>query len=200
MAGLPENLGLLRESFSRIRPWAAVAGLCAAVLLGFYSLEALQYWNAWNDVRTMTSDIERISSKLERGVPSSDTIPQDQELAQQRLEYLQGLFQYPDVARLIGIVSTTSWDTGIDLPAITSADPTLNEMDGMEYGVQVLGLTARGSLPDIYRFLATLHQRVRVVSTPNISLSNPSSAEAAAQIQMNFYISPKPIVEKDGAD
>jgi hypothetical protein len=200
MQNLPKNLTEVRVYLSRIRPWAAVAGLCAAVLLGFYTLQGIEYWEAWKQSRDMTVEIDRITSKLDRGVPNNERAVEDLALQQQRLEYLRSVFEYPDVARLMGIVSTTSWDTGVDLPSISAGDPLLKEVNGMEYRTQVLTLTARGPVRDMYRFLASLHEKVKVVSVPSISIANPSGDEASAQIQLIFYLSPQSISDKDGAD
>lgn len=200
MQNLPKNLTEVREYLSRIRPWAAVAALGAAVLLGFYTLQGMQYWEAWEQSRDMSAEIDRIERKLDRGVPNTGRAVQDLELQQQRQAYLRSMFEYPDAARLIGIVSTTSWDTDVDLPSISAGDPLFKEVGGMEYRTQVLTLTSRGTVQDMYRFLATLHGKVKVVSVPTISIANPSGDEATAQIQLIFYLSPQSISDEKGAD
>jgi hypothetical protein len=164
MQNLSKNLTEVRERLSRIKPWSAVAGLFAAVLLGFYTFQGMEYWEAWKQSRDMTVEIDRITRKLDRGVPSTQRSARDLAIQQQRQEYLRGMFEYPDVARLIGIVSTTSWDTGVDLPSISAGDPLFKEEGGMEYRTQVITLTSRGKVQDMYRFLANLHEKVKVVS------------------------------------
>jgi hypothetical protein len=170
------------------------------VLLGFYTLQGMQFWEAWKQSRDMTAEVDRITRKLDRGVPDTERAVQDLELQQQRLEYLRSMFAYPDAARLIGIVSTTSWDTGVDLPSISAGDPLFKEAGGMEYRTQVLTLTSQAPVQDMYRFLASLHGKVKVVSVPSISIANPSGDAATAQIQLIFYASPRPISDEEGAD
>ena len=200
MQKFPKNLAELRECLSRIKPWAAIAGLFAAVLLGFYILQGLQYWEAWKESKDMTAEIDRITRKLDRGLPNTENATQNLAVQQERLAYLRSTFAYPDLARLIGLVSTTSWDTAVDLPSISAGDPQFEELDGIRYRTQNLTLTARGTVQDMYRFLTILHQKVKVVSTPNISLANIGSTEATAQIHLVFYLSPQPISDEEGAD
>lgn len=200
MNSLPKNLAEVREYLSRIRPWAAVAMLGAIVLLAFYTFQALQYWEAWNDTKTMNQDIERISRKLDKGVPRSENVSEKLASFQERRQYLRSLYHYPDTAGLMGIISSTSWDAGVDLPSISAGDPTLQNIDGMKYRVQPLSLTMRGTTPDIYRFLSTLHQKVKVLSVPGVNISSPGAEETTAQVQLNFYLSPEPITGEEGAD
>ena len=200
MSNFPKNLSEIRECLSRVKAWAAIAGLGAAVLLGFYTLQGLQYWEAWKGSRDMTAEIDRITRKLDRGLPNTEQTAQDLDVQQVKVEYLRAMFEYPDAARLIGLVSTTSWDTGVDLPAISAGDPVFKELGGMEYRTQVITLTARGSVQNLYRFLASLHEKVKVVSVPNISIANPSGDDATAQVQLIFYLSPQSISEEEGAD
>ena len=200
MSNFPKNLSEVRECLSRIKAWAAIAGLFAAVLLGFYTLQGYQYWEAWKEYRDMTGEIDRITRKLGRGLPNTEQTVQDLEVQQVKAAYLRAMFEYPDAARLIGLVSTTSWDSGVDLPAISAGDPTFKDLGGMEYRTQVITLTARGSVESLYRFMATLHDKVKVVSVPNISIANPSGADATAQVQLVFYLSPQPISDEKGAD
>jgi hypothetical protein len=86
------------------------------------------------------------------------------------------------------------------LPSISAGDPLFKEEGGMEYRTQVITLTSRGKVQDMYRFLANLHEKVKVVSVPNISITNPSGDEATAQIQLIFYSSPRSISGEEGAD
>lgn len=200
MSNFPKNLAEVRECLSRIKAWAAIAGLCAAVLLAFYGFQGWQYWEAWNESRDMTVEIDRITRKLDRALPDTEQAAQDLDVQQTKSDYLHKMFEYPDAARLIGLVSTTSWDTGVDLPAISAGDPVFKDLDGMEYRTQVITLTARGPVQSMYRFLAALHDKVKVVSVPNISLANPSGDDATAQVQLVFYLSPHTISEEEGAD
>lgn len=200
MNNLPKNAAQFREALSKIKLWAVAAGVGAVVLLGFYAIHGVQYWNAWQDERTMTAEIERIALKLDQGTPNTVEVAHNLETLQARLDYLKSVYQYPNTDRLIGILSTTSWDTGVDLPSISAADPTFREIDGMNYRVQVLSVNVRGDLHNIYRFLAAVQEKVKVVSTPNISVSNPSNQEPSAQVQFTFYLIPNSTSDSNGAD
>lgn len=200
MNNLPKNAKQLREVLAGIKFWAVPAGVCLAVLLSLYTFQGVQYWNAWQDARTMNAEIDRISLKLDRPVPDATVAAHQLDAHQSRLDYLKSLYHYPDAARLAGIVSNASWDAGVDLPSISAADPTFRDMDGMTYRVQILSVNARGELHNIYRFLAEVQQTVPVVSVTNMSISNPTSEEASAQVQLTFYATPRPTTDSNGAD
>jgi hypothetical protein len=149
--------------------------------------------------KVMTSEIQQITRKLNDGVPSLEQSVADLETQQQKLAELHGLFDYPDVGQLMGIVSATAWETQVDLPSIAAGDPGVKTIDGLQYRTQALSITLRGDSEAIYRFLFRLHEKVPVVSVPNISIANPN-ANSTAQVQLVFYLSPDLTSDDEGAD
>ena len=199
MGNMANNLAEARLYLSKVKPWAVIAAICAMVLVGFYSLEGYRYWNAWSESTTMQSEIDRIQVKLSKISPEPETLAHNLEVKEQRLANLRRPFIHADVARLMGIVSKTSWDSGVDLSSISAGDPVFQDVDGLRYDTQVLTLTVQGDVHDIYRFLSALHQTVPVVAVPSISVANPGPA-STSQIQLVFYLSPEQISDEEGAD
>jgi hypothetical protein len=196
---LPKTVAELRLYLSRVKPWAAVATLCALVLAGYYSTQGMRYWQTWEESRAMTSEIQQITRKLDNGAPLLQHMAGDLETQQQELEELHGLFDYPDVGQLMGIVSDTAWETQVDLPSIAAGDPGVKTIDGLQYHTQALTITLRGDVDAIYRFLSRLYEKVPVVSVPNISIASPGE-NATAQVQLVFYLSPELTSGDSGTD
>jgi hypothetical protein len=195
---LPKNVAELRLYLAKIKPWAAVAVLCALVLAGYYSIQGWRYWQAWDESKAMTSETQQITRKLNNGAPRLE-LATNLETQQQKIAELHGLFDYPDVGQLMGIVSDTAWETQVDLPSIAAGDPGVETIDGLQYRTQALAITLLGDTEAVYRFLSRLYEKVPVVSVPNISIANPS-AEATAQVQLVFYLSPELTSDDKGAD
>lgn len=195
---MPKNVAELRLYLAKIKPWAAVAVLCALVLAGYYSIQGWRYWQAWDESKAMTSETQQITRKLNNGAPRLE-LATNLETQQQKIAELHGLFDYPDVGQLMGIVSDTAWETQVDLPSIAAGDPGVETIDGLQYRTQALAITLRGDTEAVYRFLSRLYEKVPVVSVPNISIANPS-AEATAQVQLVFYLSPELTSDDKGAD
>ena len=195
---MPKNVAELRLYLAKIKPWAAVAVLCALVLAGYYSIQGWRYWQAWDESKAMTSETQQITRKLNNGAPRLE-LATNLETQQQKIAELHGLFDYPDVGQLIGIVSDTAWETQVDLPSIAAGDPGVETIDGLQYRTQALAITLLGDTEAVYRFLSRLYEKVPVVSVPNISIANPS-AEATAQVQLVSYLSPELTSDDKGAD
>jgi hypothetical protein len=146
----------------------------------------------------MTSETQQITRKLNNGAPRLE-LATNLETQQQKIAELHGLFDYPDVGQLIGIVSDTAWETQVDLPSIAAGDPGVETIGGLQYRTQALAITLLGDTEAVYRFLSRLYEKVPVVSVPNISIANPS-AEATAQVQLVSYLSPELTSDDKGAD
>jgi outer membrane murein-binding lipoprotein Lpp len=196
---LPKNVAELRLYLSKVKPWVGVAVLCSLVLAGFYTIQGMKYWQAWEESRTMASETQQIALKLDNEAPRLQQVAADLEAQQQKLAELQVLFDYPDVGELMGIVSTTAWETQVDLPSIAAGDPGVEAIDGMQYRTQALTFTLQGDTEAIYRFLSRLYEKVPVVSVTNLSIANPG-ADATAQVQLVFYLSPDLTSTNEGAD
>ena len=192
---------LTQDIYPKAKPWAVIAALMAFVIVGFYTFEGWRYYQAWDQSNTMSRQITAITKKIDRGTPDVGQVSQNLELQEQRLAYFQGLFDYPDTGRLMGIVSETSWEENVDLPSISAADPIRKKVGSMEYITQSVTLNANGDIDNIYRFLAALQQRLQIVEYPNVSIANPGE-EASAQIQLVFYLTPTVITdeEEEGAN
>lgn len=199
MDRLPKNLAEARLYLKLVKPWAVIAAVAAMIVVGFYSLEGWRYWEAWNGSKEMKEQISRIRAKVDREIPKAEGAARDLDVQENRLEYFEEMFNDVDVSTLIGTVSTTSWETGVEVPAISVGDPSFQDIGSTRYLTQSLSLTARGDINDIYSFLSNLHTELPVLAVPNISISAPGP-EATAQIQLTFYLQPEYNVQDEAAD
>ena len=196
---MPKKLEELRPYLAKVKLWAVVAVVFATLVLGFYTLQGVRYWQAWKGINTMTIQIQHISAKLDQGPPETRKVAMELESQERQLRELRSSFDYPDLGQLMGILSTTAWETKVDLPALASGDPNIKELGEIRYQLQPLTLSVQGTTEGIYQFLARLHEKVPVVVAPNISISSPG-AGASAQVQLVFYLSPRAISDDEGAD
>jgi hypothetical protein len=196
---LAKNVAEIRLYLSKIKPWAAIAVVFALVLAGYYTIQGMRYWQAWEESKAMTSETQQITRKLDSGTPPLQQMVADLETRQQTLAELSALSDYPDVGELMGIVSTTAWETQVELPSIAAGDPTVTTIDGLQYRTQALTITLQGDAEAVYRFLYRLHEKVPVVSVPNLSIAN-RSANSTVQVQLVFYLSPELASIDKGAD
>ena len=196
---MPKNVAEIRLYLSKIKPWAAIAVVFALVLAGYYTIQGMRYWQAWEEPKAMTSETQHITRKLDSGTPRLQQMVADLETRQQTLAELSALFDYPDVGELMGIVSATAWETQVELPSIAAGDPTVTTIHGLQCRAQALTITLQGDAEAVYRFLYRLHEKVPVVSVPNLSIANPS-ANSTVQVQLVFYLSPELTSIDKGAD
>ena len=199
MDNFPKTLAEAQLYLSKVKPWALVAAIVALMVLGFYSVEGWRYWQAWDQSRVMTNQIQQISAKLNQELPEVEISDGELDLRQRRLDYFEDMFKQSDISRLISIVSTTSWDSGVELPSISVGDPAFQEVGKTRYRTQSMSLSAQGDVRDIYRFLANLQQELPVLSVPKISISEPGP-DSTAQIELVFYLQPETISDEEAAN
>lgn len=196
---MAKNSKDLHQYFSQVKAWAVVAVLGAIVLLGWYGLHGYRYWEAWSGIQSMTSQSQSINASLNQGIPPMEAVEWGREVQEQELTRLQGLFNYPDIGQLMSTISRTAGENGVDLASIGAADPIPERLGDMEYVAQGMTLSVAAPPEDLYRFLARLHGKVPVMGVPSITMINPG-ADASAEIQLVFYLSPRPVSDDEGAD
>ncbi len=199
MDNFPKTLAEAQLYLAKVKPWAFVAAFAALVVFGFYSLEGWRYWRAWDQSRVMTEQIEQITAKLSQETPEVEVSDGELDLRQRRLAYFEDQFNQSDNSRLIGIVSTTSWDSGVELPSISIGDPAYQEVGKTRYRTQSMSLSAQGDVNDIYQFLTNLQRELPILSVPEISISEPGD-DSTSQIQLIFYLQPETITDEEAAN
>ena len=199
MNNFPKTIEEAALYLNKVKLWALIAIVAAVIVVGFYSLTGWRYWHAWDQSRGMTSQIQRINAKLALEPPADEHSAKDLALNQSRLDYFESMYEHDDVSELIGIISTTSWDSGVELPSISAGDPLSKVIGNTRYQTQFLSLTAQGDVKDIYGFLSNLQEKLPALSVSNISVSEPGPT-ATSQIQLTFYLRPEAISEEEAAD
>ena len=199
MDNFPKTLAEAQLCLAKVKLWALVAAIAALVVLGFYALEGWRYWQAWDQSRVMTNQIQQITDKLNQEPPEVEISDGQLDLRQRRLAYFENMFSQSDVSRLIGIVSATSWDSGVELPSISVGDPDYVVVGETKYRTQSMSLSAQGDVKDIYQFLANLQRELPIVSVPKISMAEPGP-DSTSQIQLIFYLQPETISDEEAAN
>ncbi len=147
----------------------------------------------------MTSQSQSITASLNQGLPQLKVVESGRQVHEQELTRLQGLFNYPDIGQLMGTISRAASENNVDLASIGAADPTPEQLGGMEYQAQGMTLNVAGPPEDLYRFLAQLHREVPIMGVSSVTMLNPGP-EATAEFQLVFYLSPSPVPDGEGAD
>ncbi len=96
MDNFPKTLAEAQLCLAKVKPWALIAAITALVVVGFYSLEGWRFWQAWDQSRVMTGQIQQINSKLNREPPTVEISDGQLDLRQQRLEYFENMFNQAD--------------------------------------------------------------------------------------------------------
>ena len=107
MDNFPKTLAEAKLCLAKAKPWALVAAITALVVVGFYSLEGWRFWQAWDQSRVMTGQIEKINAKLNREPPTVEISDGQLDLRQQRLEYFENMFNQADLSQP-GVVDLSS--------------------------------------------------------------------------------------------
>lgn len=196
---MTKNSKSLHQYLSQVKVWAVVAVLGAMVLLAWYGLHGFQYWQAWSGIRSMTSQSQIITTSLNQSIPEKKAVAWGRDVQEQELARLQTLFYYPDIGQLMSTISRTAWENDVDLASIGADDPMPERLGDMEYQVQAMTLGVGAPPEDLYRFLAVLHAKVPIMGVSSITMINPGP-DARAEIQLVFYLSPRPVPDDEGAD
>jgi hypothetical protein len=199
MDDLTKYISLVRPYLRKLKPWAVIATAASLILVSFYTYQGWQYWLAWDELRELGQEKERISGKLSTGAPEAEQMAEELEVQQQRLVQFEDMLEHTDSNRLIGILSGISWETGVELPAISAGAPRPEDIGANRYQTQPMSITIQGDIESIYSFILALQERLPIVSLANISVSNPGE-EASAQVSLVFYLSPQLIAGAEEAN
>ena len=188
----------IRQSISGRRSWIAVAGVAAILIVGYYGILTARYLQAADQRDVLSAEITRINTALKR--PTSQEVAALQSKINPKLSDLDDLrevFTYPNSDYLVGILSQTAIDVPVQLMsiAIGNAKPTSKGIT--IYQTQPMTITLKGTTPEIYRFIDSLHQKVIVTSISNLRLGNVSGIAASAQVSLEFYLEPEQIPDAE---
>lgn len=199
MDGLAKKLSSMNLYLNKLKPWAVIATVASVILVSFYAYQGWQYWLAWDELRALSLEKARISAKLSVGTLEVEQLADDLDVQQQRLVQFEEMFDQSDSNKLIGILSSISWETGVELPTISAGLPKFEDFGTNRYQSQPMSITVQGDIEDIYSFILTLQEKLPFLSLANISVASPGE-EASAQISLVFYLSPQPIASAEGAN
>jgi Tfp pilus assembly protein PilO len=199
MNDLVKKISLMRLYLTRLKPWAVIATAASLILVSFYAYQGWQYWLAWDELRALGEEKERISRKVSADAPEAEQLAEELKVQQQRLVQFEDMLEHTDSNRLIGILSGISWETGVELPAISAGAARTEDIGANRYRTQPMSITVQGDVENIYRFILALQERLPIVSLASISVSNPGE-EASAQVSLVFYLSPQLIAGAEGAN
>jgi hypothetical protein len=188
---MPQSLTELRQLLSRVKPWVAVTVVLAVALVGYYAIQGARYWRASQDTDSLNSKIRQLSRALRSGPAAGETVARQLETQQLRLAELRSSFNYPSTDELVAIVFDTARATSVELASMSVGDQQPRTLGETKFQVQPVALTVQGNMPDIYRFLAMLQERVPVVALSSINLAS-LDLEPSAQLQLLFYLLPEP--------
>ncbi|MEE8466066.1 MAG: hypothetical protein V3S68_06265 [Dehalococcoidia bacterium] len=176
------------------RPWVLAAVLVAAALFLYFAGQGVRYWQLSGDNSSVQKDI----AQLERAtgpLPDGDT---DQEAKLDaknvQLESLRQLFEYPSTDTLMSIVSDTAGNSGLDLVSMTAEEVVIEPRGELQYHVRPISVVVDGPTGNVRIFLSALYDLVPVVVASNARMVNLDSSPST-QIQLRFYLSPKPVPE-----
>ena len=196
---MPKNIQDLRYILSGLKVWAVVAVLSALVLTGSYGYQGFIYWNAWSGEKSMTKEVERINTKLSLPTPGKASSEQNREQQEQQLESMRSAYFYSDVGRIMSTVSTVAWNNNVELASLSAGDPMYEPVGSLEYEVQGMTVSAEAPTENLYQFIDQLSTRLPAMEVAEVTIGNPGP-QATAQLQLAFYLSPRPIPEEEGTD
>ena len=197
---MTQNIAGLRQVLSRIKPWAGVAVVLAVVLLVFYLVQGWRYWHASADSYSLYQETQKSEEKIALMSESSEgatvELKGQQADRQRSLEELRDSFSYRTTGSLMATVASVASATSVELTSMSPDFPRTEVLGELQYQVQILAISVRGETPDLYSFLASLHQQVPVVIASDINIGG-FDGRPQAQLQLHFYLSPGPIEEPE---
>ncbi len=196
---MPKNKQDLRFLLSGLRVWGVVAVLAALSITGFYSYQGYRYWNAWSGEKTMTKEVQRIHTKLSQVVPEVSSTEANRQQQELQLTKIRSSHFSSSVSDIMKTVSATGRQTNVQVAAMSGGDPIYEPVGALEYEIQALTVTAEAPTQNLYHFISRLSNRKPAMKVDEITIGNPGE-KATAQIQLVFYLSPRPITEEEGAD
>ncbi len=196
---MPKNTQDLRYLLSGLKVWGVVAVLSALVITGFYGLQGYRYWNAWSGEKSMSKEVQRINTKLSREIPEVASTESNRVRQEERLEDMQSSYFQSSVGDIMKTVSAAARKTNVELSSLSAGDPIYEPVGGLEYKMQGLTVTAEAPTQNLYQFIERLSNSMPVMEVAAITIGNPGE-KATAQMQLAFYLSPRLVMEEEGAD
>ena len=186
----------LAQRFAGVKPWMALAAAISLALLAYYTVQGVWYWQALGD----TSSINRELRTLDRKINSLSQTPPgasvDLEVQQAKVQALEDLFDYSTTDDLLAVVSATARDSGLELRSIRSDVPRKEVLDDLEYEVRPVAIVTEGTIANLSQFLSMLQQKIPVATAPKVRIAGLDNLPIA-QVQLDFYLSPTAVPEKE---
>lgn len=178
-----------------MKPWVAAAALLAVVLLGYYGLLGVRYWQATQQVASADTAIRRTTRALRGEVPDGAALAAELEAQKRRLAEVRGVFAARSTDAVLAALSGAAQEAGVALASVSLSPPRAELRDPFVYQAQPALVLVQGQTTDIYRFLEALHRRVPVADVTGVTLGGLDSSPAA-QVQLLLYLEPQPVPEK----
>ena len=185
-----QSLTRLFPRLSKIKPWIAVSGTIAVLLLGYYVILGTQYLKASGQVKTLSEQVRQPALQPQQQIPDSAALTAEFETQKQTLEQLRRSFKYPAVDDLLLLISDTAQENRVTVSSLTVVDAQSKVKDGIRFQVQPVSISIQGQTEDIYRFLANLSQKVLVVTVSRLNMAGLGQTPSA-QAQLLFHLSPE---------
>ncbi len=186
---MTKSMAGLQQRLSRAKPWVLVAALLGAVLLVFYSVLGVRYWQASRELPAVKERILELTRSTRSRAPDEQALLSELEARIKRLDDLRSLFSYSQPDDLVAIVSATAKETPINLLSISVGEQQSKTYGGVDYKSQPMTLSLQGDLTSIYRFMALLHHNVPVAHFTSVKLSSGKEG-SSGQVQVTFYVLP----------
>lgn len=184
---MTKSMAGLQQRLSRAKPWVLVAALLGAVLLIYYSVLGVRYWQASRELPAVKERILELTRSTRSRAPDEQALLSELEARIKRLDDLRSLFSYSQPDDLVAIVSATAKETPINLLSISVGEQQTKTYGDVDYKAQPMSLSLQGDLASIYRFMALLHHNVPVTHITSVKISN-SEEGSSGQVQVLFYL------------
>ena len=190
---------ILSLQISEVKRWVAIAVLLTVVILGIYGIQSYRGWSSYEKTISLSARTATLSTILSRSEPPLADMASQLENDQQELEKLRQNFEYVTVDSLIAMLTGIASSSDVDLASITVADPKSDEINGLEYEIQQISVTAIGTTPEIFTFLEALDEPAPSAMVSSVQLAGVGS-DSLAKINFHFYLSPTTVVDPEAED
>ena len=210
---MEKALAPLRERLRKVKPWAAVAILLAVLLVAYSALQAQTYLTASDDLDAATVRLGQLASVIDQlnQAVGGEVGPAKAERERERDSRKVILQEWKDQLFVPGFPTTTDPILGILFAVAQESNVGLtsmvvHEVDFLDpeeeatyqFYVQPITLIVQAKThTDIYRFLSRLQLEMPSVRVENIFLTGFSGGEPAANLGLEFHLSPRPPPEED---
>ena len=198
---MSERLDELKLRLPKVKLWLVVAVLSGLVLMGYYSLEGKQYWEAIQEAKETARQIELISNSMHKQDPQDVTdLPPTLQSRERDLDQLRAKFLYPITDELMSILSTTAVEIELDLTSIAMGSATPEISEGILYDTQPVSIALKGSSEATYSFLYLLQTRVPAAEVTDIRMTSSADADTVSRVQLLVYLSPALAPDEESAN